>query len=316
MVVSARLRRLVTPLVDQIVYASTAYTDLKSTLNQQSGEPDRLLPAAWRRCRRPLARGRAAAPPVGGARPGPGPRRGLARRRLPHGARHRQLHEPRSRWGSVRTSRGTSTSVAGGSGSRCSTRPFAGCRRRCRTEPSTESGSRELERDAAVPAASRARGVGRLRPRAGHAAQDRCRGRRVGGDLLAATGRADAVPAGRGRAARLLAADRPGERPDRSAGTPAADPDPPADPRPREQLQPAAAVRRRLVPGRGRGELLCAGTWRPGLDPQRGCDHRSTSGRTPGWRRSTSRGSWGSRSTSGSPAPALPAEIHRWPRRC
>jgi hypothetical protein len=36
LVVSARLRRLVTPVVDQIVYASTAYTDLKSTLNQQS----------------------------------------------------------------------------------------------------------------------------------------------------------------------------------------------------------------------------------------------------------------------------------------
>ena len=36
MVVSDRVRRLVTPFVDQIVYASTAYTDLKSTLNQQS----------------------------------------------------------------------------------------------------------------------------------------------------------------------------------------------------------------------------------------------------------------------------------------
>jgi hypothetical protein len=34
--VSPRIRRLVTPLADQIVYASTAYTDLKSTLNQQS----------------------------------------------------------------------------------------------------------------------------------------------------------------------------------------------------------------------------------------------------------------------------------------
>lgn len=36
MAVSPRIRRLVTPLADQIVYASTAYTDLKSTLNQQS----------------------------------------------------------------------------------------------------------------------------------------------------------------------------------------------------------------------------------------------------------------------------------------
>lgn len=36
MVVSPRIRRWVTPIVDQIVYASTAYTDLKSTINQQS----------------------------------------------------------------------------------------------------------------------------------------------------------------------------------------------------------------------------------------------------------------------------------------
>lgn len=36
MVVSDRVRRLVTPLLDQIVYASTAYTELKSTLNDQS----------------------------------------------------------------------------------------------------------------------------------------------------------------------------------------------------------------------------------------------------------------------------------------
>jgi hypothetical protein len=35
-VVSDRVRRLVTPLVDQIVYASTAYTELKSALNDQS----------------------------------------------------------------------------------------------------------------------------------------------------------------------------------------------------------------------------------------------------------------------------------------
>jgi hypothetical protein len=34
--VSQRIRRLVTPLADRIVYASTAYTDLKSSMNQQS----------------------------------------------------------------------------------------------------------------------------------------------------------------------------------------------------------------------------------------------------------------------------------------
>lgn len=38
MPVSTRIRRLVTPVIDQIVYASTAYTDLKSTLNQQSSQ--------------------------------------------------------------------------------------------------------------------------------------------------------------------------------------------------------------------------------------------------------------------------------------
>jgi hypothetical protein len=35
-VVSPRMRRLLTPLADRIVYASAAYTDLKSTVNQQS----------------------------------------------------------------------------------------------------------------------------------------------------------------------------------------------------------------------------------------------------------------------------------------